>query len=53
MTRKLKMVLGTKPEEEKLTLRTLFFVITVNGTSSQIICITGRTRHKETLSVLP
>ena len=35
------------------TLRTLFFVIRVNGTSSQIMCITGRTRHREMLSVLP
>ena len=25
----------------------------VNGTSSQMACITGRTRHRERLSVLP
>ena len=35
------------------TPRTLFFVIRVNGTSSVMACITGRTRHRETLSVLP
>ena len=36
-----------------VTLRTLSFVITVNGKSSQTACITGRMRHRETLSVLP
>jgi hypothetical protein len=36
-----------------ITLHTLFFVIRVNGKSSQIACITGRMRHRETPSVLP
>jgi hypothetical protein len=36
-----------------LTFRTLFFVNRVNGQSSQMVCITGRMRRKETLSVLP